>query len=127
MKGVRSFLGHVEFYRRFIRDFSKISEYLCNLLMKGVPFNFSNDCLQAFETMKKKLITTPIIASPNWSWPFEIICDASDFALVIMLGQRRNKVFQVVYYASWTLTDEQQNYITTEKKLLAIVFSFDKF
>jgi len=113
VRGVRSFLGHAGFYRRFIRDFSKIAKVLCNLLMKGAPFNFPNNCLQAFELLKEKLITTPIIVAPDWSLPFEVMCDASDYALGAVLGQRRNKICQVVYYASKTLNEAQKNYTTT--------------
>ena len=78
VRGVRSFLGHTGFYRRFIKDFSKIAKSLCNLLMKGAPFNFFNDCLQEFELLKEKLITASIIVVPDWILPFEVMCDASD-------------------------------------------------
>ena len=65
VRGIRSFLGHEGFYRRFIRDFSKIAKPLCNLLMKSASFNFFNNCLQAFELLKEKLITAPIIVAPD--------------------------------------------------------------
>ena len=124
---MRSFLGHAGFYRRFIQDFSKITKPLCSLLVKDTPFNFSNDCLQAFELLKKKLISAPIICAPDWALPFELMCDASDYAIGAVLGQRKNKILHVIYYASRTLTDAQLNYATTEKELLAVVFAFDKF
>ena len=95
--------------------------------MKGTPFNFFTDCLQAFELLKEKLITSPIIVTPNWSLPFKVICDASDYALGVVLGQRQNKIFQVVYYASKILNEAQQNYTTMEKEFLAMVCAFDKF
>ena len=63
----------------------------------------------------------------NWSLLFEVMCDASDYTPGAVLGQRRNKILQVVYYASRTLNEAQQNYTTTEKELLAVVFVFDKF
>ena len=65
VKGVRSFLGHAGFYRRFIQDFSKISKPLCDLLVKDVAFDFNENCLCAFETLKQKLISAPIITAPN--------------------------------------------------------------
>ena len=65
VKGVRSFLGHAGFYRRFIRDFSKISKPFSNLLMQGVPFDFNDSCVKAFETLKEKLILAPIIVAPD--------------------------------------------------------------
>ena len=95
--------------------------------MKGAPFDFSNNCLHAFKKLKEKLTIAPIIPAPDWSLLFEIMCDASDFALGTVLGQRRNKIFHVVYYASRTLNDAQQNYTTKEKELLDVVFAFDKF
>ena len=86
VKRVRSFLGHARFYRQFIKDFSKISKPLCNLLNKDVVFNFDKDCLNAFNRLKQELISAPIIAAPDWSLPFELMCDASDFALGVIFG-----------------------------------------
>jgi hypothetical protein len=127
VKGVRSFLGHAGFYRRFIKDFSKIVKPLCNLLEKDSAFVFSDECLLAFNLLKDRLTTAPIIVVPDWSQPFEIMCDASDYAVGAVLGQRRDKFFRAVYYASRTLDNAQQNYTTTEKEMLAVVFAFDKF
>jgi hypothetical protein len=78
IKGIRSFLGHASFYRRFIKDFSHIARPLTNLLAKDVPFQFDDACLKAFETLKKALTSAPIIQPPDWSLPFEIMYDASD-------------------------------------------------
>ncbi|GKB12265.1 reverse transcriptase domain-containing protein [Tanacetum coccineum] len=127
VKGVRSFLGHAGFYRRFIKDFSMISKPMTQLLMKDVKFNFSDDCKKAFNILKEKLTTTPIIISPDWNEPFELMCDASDFAVRAVLGQRNDGKFKPIYYASKTLNITQEHYITIEKELLAVVFSFDKF
>ncbi|GJV72370.1 reverse transcriptase domain-containing protein [Tanacetum coccineum] len=80
VKGVQSFLGHADFHRRFIKDFSKISRLMTHLLEKNTPFIFSNECIQAFETLKKKLTEAPILIAPDWDLPFELMCDASDFA-----------------------------------------------
>ncbi|CAN6562049.1 unnamed protein product [Malus baccata var. baccata] len=92
VKGVRSFLGHAEFYRRFIEDFSKISRPLCNLLAKDTAFDFNYDCLHAFNSLKQLLTFAPIITAPNWSLPFELMCDASDYAVGVVLGQRKEKL-----------------------------------
>lgn len=127
VKGVRSFLGHAGFYRRFIKDFSKITKPLCCLLMKESTFEFTDECLQAFNTLKEKLTSAPVIITPDWNLLFELMCDASDYAVGAVLGQRRNKVFHVIYYASKTLNDAQLNYATTEKELLVVVYAFDKF
>jgi hypothetical protein len=127
MKEIRSFLGHAGFYRRFIKDFSKIARPLCNLLAKVVPFDFNEECHAAFESLKKTLTSTPIIQPPNWTVPFEIMCDASDYAVGAVLGQRVEKLPHVIYYASKTMNDAQLNYSTTENELLAVVFALDKF
>ena len=80
IKGIRSFLSHASFYRRFIKYFSKISRPLTNLLQKDVPFVFYDDCVEAFETLKKALTSAPIIQPPDWNLPFELCV-----MLVIML------------------------------------------
>ena len=127
VREVRSFLGHAGFYRRFIKDFSKISRPLCHLLGKDVAFVFDDDCSKAFEKLKLLLTSAPIIKPPDWSEPFDIMCDASDYAVGAVLGQRIDKRHHVIYYASRTLNDAQLNYSTTEKELLAVVFALDKF
>nr|GFA87953.1 reverse transcriptase domain-containing protein [Tanacetum cinerariifolium] len=81
VKGIRSFLGHAGFYRRFIKDFSKISRPMTHLLEKNSPFIFSNECIQAFKTLKDKLTEASILIAPNWDQPIELMCDANDFAV----------------------------------------------
>ncbi|XP_038711641.1 uncharacterized protein LOC120005855 [Tripterygium wilfordii] len=127
VKGVRSFLGHAGFYRRFIKDFSKITKPLCDLLAKDAVFDFDKECLAAFNVLKHALTSSPIISTPNWSLPFELMCDASDYAVGAVLGQKDGKASHVIYYASRTLNDAQLNYSTTEKELLAVVFALEKF
>ncbi|KAL9399457.1 hypothetical protein Peur_008418 [Populus x canadensis] len=127
VKDVRSFLGHAGFYRRFIHSFSTIAKPLCNLLSQDVQFDWTSKCQEAFEKLKGLLTTAPIMQAPDWSLPFELMCDASDFAVGAVLGQRKDKKPHVIYYASKTLNDAQLNYTTTEKELLAVVFALDKF
>ena len=105
VKGIRSFLGHTGFYRRFIKDFSKISKPLCKLLEKDSPFDFTNECKLAFNRLKEALVSTPIVVSLDWNLPFELMCDASDHALGAVLGQRKENKLHVTYYASRTLKD----------------------
>ncbi|GJX26224.1 reverse transcriptase domain-containing protein [Tanacetum coccineum] len=121
VKGIRSFLGHAGFYRRFIQDFSKIARPMTHLLEKETPFIFSKECIEAFETLKMKLTQAPILVAPDWDLPFEIMCDASDFAVGAVLGQRKTKHFQPIHYARKTMTEAQAHYTTTEKELLAVV------
>ncbi|CAA7037213.1 unnamed protein product [Microthlaspi erraticum] len=99
VKDIRSFLGHAGFYRRFIKDFSKIARPLTRLLCKEVEFAFDADCLEAFELIKEALVSAPVVQAPDWDHPFEIM----------------------------TLDDAQSRYATTEKELLAVVFAFEKF
>ena len=103
IKGIRSFLGHADFYRRFIEDFSKISRPLTNLLQKDIPFVYDDDCVEAFETLKKALITAHVVQSPDWNLPFEIMCDVSDYVVGAVLGQRVDKKLNAIHYASKTL------------------------
>ncbi|GJX86503.1 reverse transcriptase domain-containing protein [Tanacetum coccineum] len=127
VKGVQSFLGHARFYLRFIQDFSKIARPMTYLLEKDTPFIFSNECIKAFETLKKKLTEAPILVAPDWDLPFEIMCDASDYMVGTVLGQHKTKHFQPIHYVSKTMTDAQAHYTTTKKELLAVVYAFEKF
>ncbi|KAL4302225.1 hypothetical protein GQ457_10G011430 [Hibiscus cannabinus] len=105
VKGIRSFLGHAA----------------------RQTFEFDKDCTKAFNLLKQKLVTAPIVEPPDWKLPFELMCDASDYAVGAVLGQRKGKIFHPIYYASKTLNDAQVNYTTTEKEMLAVIFAFDKF
>nr|GFA76951.1 reverse transcriptase domain-containing protein [Tanacetum cinerariifolium] len=127
VKGIRSFLEHVGFYRRFIKDFSKISRPMTHLLEKNSPFIFSNECIQAFRTLKEKLTEAPILIAPNWDQPFELMCDASDYAVGAVPGQRVEKHFWPIHYASKTMNQAKTNYMTTEKEMLVVVYTFEKF
>ncbi|RVW33070.1 Transposon Ty3-G Gag-Pol polyprotein [Vitis vinifera] len=106
VKGVRQFLGHAA---------------------KDAKFIWDERCQNSFDQLKKFLTTTPIVRAPNWQLPFELMCDASDFAIGAVLGQREDGKPYVIYYASKTLNEAQRNYTTTEKELLAVVFALDKF
>ena len=127
VKGIRSFLGHAGLYRRFIRDFSKIARPLCRLLEKDAKFNFDESCQNSFEEIKSRLVKSPIMAKPDWNKEFEIMCDASDYAMGAVLGQKANKVFRAIYYSSKTFNEAQENCSTIEKEMLAMVFACEKF
>jgi hypothetical protein len=122
VKSFRSFLGHARFYRRFIKDFSKITKPLTQLLQKDVAFDFDEKCLAAFRTLKNSLVSAPIIQPPDWSQPFEIMCDAIDYVIGAALGKRKEGRVHTVYYASKTLSEAQLNYATM-KESLAVVFA----
>ena len=105
VKGIRSFLGHVGFYKRFIKDFSKISRPLYRLLEKDSKFDFDESCKAAFDEIKSRLVTPPIMVTPDWNKEFEIMCDASDYAMGAVLGKRIEKMFKAIYFARKTFNE----------------------
>ncbi|GKB09066.1 reverse transcriptase domain-containing protein [Tanacetum coccineum] len=100
---------------------------MTHLLEKDTHFIFSKECIESFHTLKKKLTEAPILVAPDWDLPFEIICDASDYAVGAVFGQCKTKHFQPIHYASKTITDTQAHYTTTEKEFIAVVYAFEKF
>ncbi|GJR64794.1 reverse transcriptase domain-containing protein [Tanacetum coccineum] len=100
---------------------------MTHLLEKNTPFIFSNECIQAFETLKKKLTEAPILIAPDWDLPFELMCDASDFAIGAVLGQCHEKHFRPIHYASKTMNEAKSHYTMIEKEMLAVVYAFEKF
>ncbi|RVW18382.1 Retrovirus-related Pol polyprotein from transposon 297 [Vitis vinifera] len=94
---------------------------------KGLSLGTSSPRKRSFEELKLFPTTVPIVRAPNWQLPFEVMCDASDFAIGFVLGQREDGKPYVIYYASNTLNEVQRNCTTTEKELLAVVFALDKF
>nr|GEW22873.1 reverse transcriptase domain-containing protein [Tanacetum cinerariifolium] len=95
------FLGHVGFYQRLIQDFSKIARSMTHLLEKDTPFLLSKECVEAFQTLKRKLTEAPILIAPDWDMPFELMCDASDFAIVIQRcvhGQEAINILKACHY-----------------------------
>ncbi|GJW95783.1 reverse transcriptase domain-containing protein [Tanacetum coccineum] len=101
---------------------------MTHLLEKNTLFIFSNECIQAFQTLKKKLTEAPILIAPDWDLPFELMCDASDFAIGAVLGQRHKKHFSPIHYASKTMNEAESHYTTTEKEMLALwVFLIQEF
>nr|GEY87095.1 hypothetical protein [Tanacetum cinerariifolium] len=100
---------------------------MTHLLEKNSPFIFSNECIQAFRTLKYKLTEAVILIAPNWDQSFELMCDASDYAVGAILGQRIEKHFRPIHYASKTINQAKANYTTTEKEMLAVVYAFEKF
>ena len=113
LRDLWSFLGHVGFYRRFIRDFAKVSKLLTTLLCKDKDFFIDKEGERAFEMLKLALIVTPILQSPNWDLPFEILCDASDYVVGAYLGQWIENKPTAIWYASKTRVEAQMNYTTT--------------
>ena len=115
MRDVHFFLGHAGFYRRFIKDFSKIETPLFQLLQKDVTFAFDEACKGAFDRLKEILTSSPIIQRPDWNLLFEIMYDASDYAVGAVLSQKVGKATHAIYYASQASNEAQLNYSTIEK------------
>nr|GEY95521.1 reverse transcriptase domain-containing protein [Tanacetum cinerariifolium] len=100
---------------------------MTRLLEKDTPFIFSKECVEAFQTLKRKLTEAPILIAPDWDMPFELMCDASNFAIGAVLGQRQEKHFRPIHYASNTMAEAESNYTTTKKEMLDVVYAFEKF
>ena len=113
-------IRHVSFYWRFIQDFSKVCKPLTSLLCKDKDVIIDEEGKRAFTMLKQALIEAPILQSPNWDLPFEIMCDALDYAVGVVLGQRLDKKPTAICYASKTLIQAQINYRTTKKEHLAV-------
>ena len=127
IKEVLFFLGHVGFCRKFIKDLNAIFSPLCNLLIKDTPFKWTKDCQKAFKKIIH-LLTQALLMQPfDWSLPFELMCNASDYAIGAILGQRKECKPFVIYYASRTLNSAKMNYTISEKELLVVIFALDKF
>ena len=100
---------------------------LCRMLEKYAKFDFDESCKAVFEEIKSRLVTAPIMVTPDWNKEFEIMCDANDYAMGAIFGQRTEKIFKAIYYASKTFNEAQENYSTTEKEMLVMVFACEKF
>ena len=127
LRDLQSFREHVSFYQRFIRDFAKVSKPLTALLYKDKDFIIDKEGECTFKILKQALIEAPILRSPNWDLAFEIMCDASNYALGAVLGHRVEKKPTVICYASTTLAEAQINYTTMKKELLVVVYVLEKF
>nr|GEX79230.1 reverse transcriptase domain-containing protein [Tanacetum cinerariifolium] len=105
----------------------KIAWPMIHLIEKDTPLFFSKEYVEAFQTLIRKLTEAPILIAFDWDLPFELICDASDFAICVVLGKRQEKHFRTIHYASKTMTEAESNYTLTEKETLAVVYAFEKF
>nr|GEV44918.1 DNA-directed DNA polymerase [Tanacetum cinerariifolium] len=117
----QSCLFHLEMMLKRCEDTN-----LC-LNWEKIHFMVKEECVEAFQTLKRKLTGAPILIAPDWDMPFELMCDASDFAIGAVLGQRQDKHFRPIKYASKTMTEAESNYTITEKEMLAVVYAFEKF
>ena len=132
VSGVRGFVGHVNYYRQFIKSFAMICQLLTQLLKKP-PFDgsspvWTHECTVAFEELKRQLDSAPILVSPCWTKVFYVYVDASNVAIGAVLSQKDDKNFDhPIYYASRQLVAVEQNYSTIEWEALGMVYSVQNF
>ena len=126
-KDVKSFLGLAGYYRRFIKDFSKISGPLLELTKQDTTFDWTDDCTKAFNELKARLMTSPILAYPDYNKPYILQTDASGESIGMILAQKQNEQERVIAYAGKRLTPSEKNYNTTEKEALAIIEGLKHF
>ena len=124
---LKSFLGLAGYYRRFMAGFSQIAAPLFALQKKGATFDWTSECQQAFEALKKRLTSAPILAFPDFTKPFCLATDASEKGLGAVLSQFESGKEVVIAYASRSLSGPEKNYATVEKEALAIVWAIRVF
>ena len=122
-KDVHSFLAHVGYYRRFIKNFSQLVAPLYNLLKKNSKFVWDTNYVVSFLQLKEVLTTMPILRGPNWGLPFHIHMDASDYAIGVVLEQKLDSIEHVIYFISKNFQGGKFNYTVTKKELLAIIYA----
>ena len=124
---IRSFLGLVGYYRRFVKKFSDKAAPLNALLRKDQAWKWTQECQYAFETLKGEITSRPVSAYPDFSKPFRLYTDASNIGLVAILAQKQEGKEKIICCASWTLNNAETNYSTTKKECLAIVWGVQVF
>ena len=124
---VRTFLGLVGYYRRFIKGFSKIAAPLNKLLEKNRPFVWTTECMEAYNELKELLFREPVVAYPDFSVPFRLYMDASNIGLGAILAQKQEGKVRIICCASRTLNKSEQNYSATKKECLAVVWGIKNF
>lgn len=124
---IKSFLGLAGYYHRFIENFAKIAKPMTGLLRKDQPFNWTQNCEEGFEILKKSLTSTPLLSYPDFNKPFIVTTDASNFAVGAILSQGTIPLDKPICYASRTLNRAESRYSTIEKELLAVVYALALF
>jgi hypothetical protein len=126
-KQLRSMLGHTGYYHRFIRNYASITAPLEKLLKKYEAFSWKLECDQAFDTLKEKLSTSPILVYPNWQVEFHVHIDASRISLgAILVQPGEGNLDHPIYFASRKLSQAERNYTTTEREGLEMVYALQK-
>ena len=124
---LRSFLGSVGYYRRFIRNFATKAGPLTALLKRDAPYKWADACQEAFEALKTPLMKNPLLVYPDFTQEFILDTDASGYGIGGVLSQLRDGHERVIAYASRSLRTTQRNYCTTKRELLAVVAMIHHF
>ena len=124
---VRSFLGHVGYYRQFVPNFASIARPLTMLTHKGTPFEWGDAQSEAFARLRDALLTAPILGYPDHQLQYILDTDASAFGLGAVLSQIQDGKERVIGYFSKTMSPEERNYCVTRKELLAVVTAVKHF
>lgn len=124
---LQRFLGMCGWYRHFIKDFSKVAAPLTELTRAKVKFRWSETCEKAFSTLKQLLCTAPVLATPDYTKPFSISCDASDIALGAVISQEHDGHEKAIAYFSQKLIPAERKYSVTERECLAVIRAIEKF
>ena len=127
VRDIRSFIGLAGYYRRHVPNFAKLAQPLTNLTKKDVPFLWTNEHQNAFESLKRNLSTKPLLIYPDFSQPFIVACDASTKAIGAVLSQVRNGEERPVAYCSRQMNSAESKYSVTELELLAFLFATKQF
>ena len=124
---VRSFLGLVGYYRRFIKGFSKIAALLNKLLEKNIPIIWTEECTKAYQELKDLLLKEPVVAYPDFSVPFRLYTNASNIGLGAILAQKQEGRERILCCPSRTINKSEQNYSATKKECPAVVWGIEYF
>ena len=127
VKDIRSFIGMANFYRKYIKDFASIASPLTGLIRKDIKFNFTEECKNAFNFIKEKLSSEPILAHFRIGDRLILYSDGSGYGIGAILNQIQDGKEVTLQYASATLNKHQENYTVTQRECLAIIFAIDKW
>ena len=126
LRQLRGFLGMVGWYSRFMPEFSSDKVPLCELLRKDVKWRWTAEHQQAFEKIKRGLISAPVLVRPDFAKPFKLHCDASDYAIGAVLTQEFNGLQHSIIFINRLLTAAERKFTTTEKECLAVLWAVEK-
>jgi hypothetical protein len=128
VRQLRDTLGHTRYYIKFIKGYAHITASMKKLLKKDTKFERNESCEQGLDTLKEKMVTTPILVFPDWEKTFHVHVDASTIALGAILAQpREGNLDHPIAFARRKLSNSEHNYNTTEREGLTMVYALQKF